>query len=86
MEGSLIVGIIAGSLTSISALPQIIKAIKTREAGDVSVFMFLILITGVSLWMVYGFMKQDMPIIITNGVSVVLNGLMLILKYKYSKK
>ncbi|TDU40455.1 MtN3 and saliva related transmembrane protein [Gelidibacter sediminis] len=72
-----IIGILAGVLTTVAVLPQIIKAIKTREVEDVSPYMFIILCCGVGLWTVYGILKEDWPIIVTNGISFVLNSIML---------
>lgn len=72
-----IIGVLAGVFTTIAVLPQIWKALKTKKVRDVSPFMFIILLMGVLLWTVYGIMKKDWPIIITNGISVILNGTML---------
>lgn len=84
MEG--IIGILAGIFTTIAAVPQIFRAWKTKKVDDVSPKMFLVLTIGVSLWTVYGAMKQDIPIIITNGISTILNITMLILIIKFRKK
>ena len=48
--------------------------------------MFIALCIGVGLWTVYGIMKGDWPIILTNGTSFILNGIMLFFKKKYSAK
>ncbi len=72
-----IIGMAAGIFTTIAVLPQIVKAIKTKKVKDVSPYMFVILCVGVGLWTVYGVMKTDWPIIITNGISFMLNGFML---------
>lgn len=72
-----IIGILAGIFTTLGVLPQIIKAIKTREVKDVSPYMFMILCIGVGLWTVYGILKMDWPIILTNGISLILNAIML---------
>lgn len=72
-----IIGIVAGVLTTVAVLPQIIKAIKTRAVEDVSPYMYIILCCGVGLWTVYGVLKMDWPIIVTNGISFILNGIML---------
>jgi len=74
-----IIGSLAGLFTTIAVLPQIVKAIKTRRVEDVSIFMFAILCLGVGLWTVYGVIKDDLPIIITNGISFILNGIMLVI-------
>lgn len=78
-----IVGIGAGIFTGTSMLPQLIKMFKEKKASQVSVFMLLILIVGLSLWVWYGFLKEDWPIIVTNLFSLVVNIIMMILRYKY---
>ncbi|HXI00720.1 MAG TPA: SemiSWEET transporter [Sphingobacteriaceae bacterium] len=79
-----IIGLIAGILTSSSLIPQLIKTIKMKEAKDISVIMVISLMCGTGLWSYYGFIKDDLPIIVTNGFSFCLNGVMLMLKAKYS--
>lgn len=83
---TLIIGIIAGILTAASMLPQVFKTLKTKKAEHVSPLMLVILICGVSLWFYYGVKKNDLPIIITNGFSVLVNVFMLFLRWKYRKQ
>jgi MtN3 and saliva related transmembrane protein len=78
-----IVGIAAGVLTGTSMLPQLIKMFQEKKASQVSVFMLLILISGLSLWVWYGFLKKDWPIIVTNLFSLAVNIIMVFLRYKY---
>lgn len=80
-----IIGIVAGICTSASLLPQLIKIIKEKKVEDLSLGMFLSLIIGVSLWIVYGVMRDDMPIIFTNAFSFLLNLAILYFRYKYKK-
>jgi MtN3 and saliva related transmembrane protein len=68
-----LVGYTAGILTTSAVIPQIVKAWKTRHVDDISVFMVVILICGVALWTLYGIGNRHWPIIIANGVSVLLN-------------
>jgi MtN3 and saliva related transmembrane protein len=82
----LIIGISAGILTAVSMLPQVLKTIKTKKAEHVSPLMLIVLICGVSLWIVYGVLKNDMPIIFTNGFSVLVNLCMLFLRWRYREK
>ncbi|HYJ63250.1 MAG TPA: SemiSWEET transporter [Parafilimonas sp.] len=82
----LIIGISAGVLTAVSMLPQVFKTIKTKKAEHVSPLMLIILICGVSLWIVYGIFKNDLPIIFTNGFSVLVNLCMLFLRWRYRDK
>jgi MtN3 and saliva related transmembrane protein len=83
---SLIIGISAGVLTAVSMLPQVFKTIKTKKAEHVSPLMLIILICGVSLWIAYGILKNDLPIIFTNGFSVIVNLCMLFLRWRYRNK
>ncbi len=79
-------GLVAGACTTISVLPQIIKAWKTKEVEDVSAGMFAVLMTGVFLWLVYGIIRNDFPIIAANGASLTLNTFMLYLMMRYGRK
>lgn len=81
-----ILGFVAGIFTTIAVLPQIIKSMKTKEVKDVSPIMFGVLMLGVGLWVVYGVLKDDLPIMVTNGISFALNTTMLILMILYRKK
>ena len=79
------IGIIAGTCTSISLLPQLIKTIKEKNGGDISYLMLGILLIGLGLWIWYGVLKEDYPIIITNSVSFTLNILIIFFNIYYRK-
>ncbi|PZD76717.1 SemiSWEET family sugar transporter [Mesonia sp. K7] len=81
-----ILGLLAGICTTSAVIPQIRKAWKTEKVEDVSPFMFAILLLGVGMWVVYGILKNDIPIIATNGLSLLLNFLMLYLFLHFKKK
>ena len=81
-----VIGIAAGTLTAASMMPQLIKTIKEKKAAQVSVLMLVFIITGVALWIWYGILIKDWPIIITNSFSLLLNGVMIYFRYKYRKK
>ncbi|WP_426277815.1 SemiSWEET transporter [Chryseobacterium sp. S-02] len=68
-----ILGIAAGILTSVSMLPQLIKVIRERNVEDLSWVMILVLILGLSLWVWYGFLKNELPIIFSNAFAVLVN-------------
>ncbi|RZK50286.1 MAG: hypothetical protein EOO99_02690 [Pedobacter sp.] len=85
-EYQIYIGIAAGVLTAISAIPQIVKALKTKKVDHVSPIMFIILALGNGLWAFYGMLLNDWPIIITNVFSFCMDILMLILKFLYKKK
>jgi len=86
MKSLEILGLVAGICTSSSVIPQLVKSVQTKKAGDVSWFMFVVLLTGNGLWVYYGAAKNDIPIIATNIFSVSLNIAMLVLKFKYDNK
>lgn len=67
-----IVGTLAAACTSLSYIPQVWKCWKTRQTGDISLRMLCILATGISLWVVYGFIKGDWVIVLANSVSLLL--------------
>lgn len=80
-----IVGLAAGICTSISLLPQLFKLLKHKKAEDISLFYLFILFVGLALWIWYGFLRDDIPILVTNGFSLVINGVVIFLGVKYKK-
>ncbi len=77
-------GYVAGAFTTSSVLPQVIKTLRTKDADDVAISMYVVYLFGIILWIFYGFAREDWSIIITNGITCLLNIVMLILKIKYS--
>lgn len=71
------IGIAAGIFTAVSLLPQLIKMIKEKKANDISIATLLVLFIGIGLWIWYGFMKQDLPIITTNIASLLINAMVI---------
>jgi MtN3 and saliva related transmembrane protein len=80
-----LLGLIAGGLTTISFVPQMIKTWKSRSAKDVSFAMLVTFISGIFLWLIYGFLRQDIAIIAANGVTLIFNFIILGLKIKYKQ-
>ena len=80
-----IIGIAAGVCTAAALLPQLIKTIKEKEAKSLSAFMLIVLIAGNSLWIYYGVLKSDVPIIATNIFSDLVNIFLLFFSIKYKK-
>ena len=77
-----LLGVVAGTLTTISFVPQVVKTWRTRRADDVSLGMLLLFTAGVLLWMIYGLMTGAAPVIAANGVTVVLAIVMVVLKLR----
>ncbi len=80
-----LVGIVAGIFTSNSLMPQLIKTFKTKTAEEISLVMLITLMLGIGLWIFYGILRKDLPIIITNGFSFMLNIILIVLRVKYKK-
>ncbi|PIR76406.1 MAG: hypothetical protein COU32_02215 [Candidatus Magasanikbacteria bacterium CG10_big_fil_rev_8_21_14_0_10_42_10] len=78
-----IIGLLAATGTTISFLPQAIKTIKTKETKDLSLGMYTVLTTGVFLWLVYGIIIKDLPLIAANAVTFMFTSTILILIIKY---
>ena len=78
-----ILGLAAATLTTAAFLPQVIKTWRTRQTRDISLGMFLILCLGICLWLVYGILRDDLPLILANAVTLALAGTILVLKLKY---
>ena len=83
MELTQLIGIGAGVLTAASMIPQVVKMIKEKKASQVSVVMILILVSGIILWIWYGILKDDLPIILTNSLSLLINLVMIVFRIKY---
>lgn len=77
-------GLAAGALTTVSFVPQVIKIWRTKSGNDVSYGMFLLFSLGVLLWLLYGLALGAAPIIIANGITLVLALIVIALKHRYS--
>ena len=84
MDFTTTIGLVAAICTTASYYPQLRKCWETGSAGDLSLRMFLTLAAGVALWVVYGFLKSDIIIIIANAVSLAL--LLGILYFKFRER
>ena len=80
-----IVGLAAGVCTSVSLLPQLIKLLKHKKAEDISLFYLIILFVGLGLWIWYGLLREDIPIVVTNSFSLVINGIIIVLGIRYKR-
>ena len=78
-----IIGYFAAILTTLSFLPQAIKTLKTKDTSGISLIMYSMFTIGVLGWLIYGFIKNDIPIFIANLVTLSLAGVILSLKIKY---
>ena len=77
------VGYAAGFLATAAFVPQVAKTFKERSARDISLVMYLLFCAGVALWLLYGVLIASWPVVISNLVTLVLSGAVLILKLKH---
>ena len=75
-------GLLAGTLTTLSFAPQAVRAWRTRSTGDLSLGMLVVLLAGVLLWLAYGVVRGDPAIVAANAATADLVGLTLSLKKK----
>ena len=78
-----LIGIIASIFTAFSLIPQLVKMVKEKKAGNISLLMLVILFGGLALWIYYGVMVKDNIIIISNSVSILLNMVILFFTLKF---
>jgi MtN3 and saliva related transmembrane protein len=85
MESLLIklLGFAAATCTTLAFAPQFIKVWKTRSTEDISLGMFLAMMLGLVLWLIYGVLCGDAPLVAANAVTMVLAGGILIMKLRY---
>ncbi len=81
-----ILGYIAGTLTTVAFLPQLVKILKNKSAKDISLVTFLVFTTGIFTWLLYGIFTTNLPIIFANSITLVTAILILILKIKYDSE
>jgi len=78
-----ILGLVAGTITSITFLPQVVKIWQTKSAKDLSLVMLLLLMLGVVLWLIYGLVIMNAAIIYTNSMVLAMSLIMLYFKLKF---
>lgn len=80
-----LIGLAAATCTTISFLPQAVKVIRTRDTRSLSLPMYIIFTTGVLLWLIYGLLVRDIPVIAANTITSVFSSIILasIIFYRY---
>lgn len=77
------VGLLAAFCSTAAFLPQVVKTWRTRSTKDISLVMFTVLIVGILLWLAYGIIIRDIPLIVANAVTLVFAGTILFFKLKH---
>lgn len=78
-----LIGLTAACLTTASFVPQAARVWRTKSTKDISLTMFTMMFVGIALWFVYGLLQNDLPLIVANGVTMVLAGSIVVAKLRY---
>ena len=78
-----LIGLAAGTLTTVAFLPQVVKTWRGGSTGDLSLAMYLAFCCGVVLWLVYGLLLGAWPVVVANGATLVLAGIVLAIKLRH---
>ena len=81
-----VLGLFAGALTTLSFLPQVMRTIRTRSARDLSWVWIVMMTAGITSWCVYGLLRPDVPVIVANGITLVLICVLAVLKAHHEKE
>ena len=77
------IGFIGAFCTTVSFIPQALKVIIEKKTESVSLGMYILQVIGLALWLIHGFIINDMPLIISNIISVILALIILVYKIIY---
>ena len=81
-----IIGFAAGTLTTLSFVPQVVKTFRTKSCADLSYGMLLAFAAGITLWTIYGIALREPPIIVANAVTLALIFVILLMKVRYRER
>lgn len=81
-----LLGLVATAFTTSSFVPQVWRTWKTRDVSGISLPTYAIITIGLALWLFYGLLKNDLPLIVANAVMVVLTGAITVMKIRFEQK
>ena len=82
MSATEILGFAAAILTTVSFVPQAIKVIRTRNTDGISLLMYTLFTSGMSMWLIYGFIIGSRPMIISNSITALLSAIILVMTFR----
>lgn len=86
MDWTEAIGLVASTLSSLTFMPQVYRAWKTKSVDDLSLAMMLFVFFSTILWLIYGFGRGALPVIICNGIIFVLSIVLIYFKFSFKKK
>lgn len=81
-----LIGYGAAALTTAAFVPQAVKSWTTRDLSGISLSMYSLFTLGVGLWLVYGLFIGSWPVILANGITLALAGMVLGLKFRHLQR
>ncbi|MES2471237.1 MAG: SemiSWEET transporter [Pseudomonadota bacterium] len=82
----LVLGYAAAFLSTVSFAPQAWKVIRSRKTHDISLGMYLLTVAAFALWLAFGILKREWPLVLSNGICLLLSGFILMMKVLPSSK
>jgi MtN3 and saliva related transmembrane protein len=82
VTGITLIGFAAAFCTTVAFVPQVVRTWRTRSTRDISLAMFVVMTTGVLLWLIYGLLVHDRPLVVANGITFVLSLTILVMKLR----
>jgi len=79
------IGLVAGAITSLAAVPQVVRTYRTRHARDLSIWQPVLLVIGMLLWLIYGIFLRDLPLILANAFSILCYALLIFMKIYFKE-
>lgn len=86
MDWTEVIGLTASGLSSLTFMPQVYRAWKTKSVEDLSMAMLIFIFTSTILWLVYGFGRGSLPVIICNGIIFALSIVLIYFKFSFKKR
>lgn len=86
MDRTEVIGLIASALSSLTFVPQVYRAWKTKSVEDLSFAMMMFVFFSTILWLIYGFERNALPVILCNGIICVLSMVMIYFKFRFGRK
>jgi len=77
------IGYVAACLTTLSFVPQVWHTFSTRDVRGISLGMYSAFTVGVALWLVYGLLLGAWPVVVANGITLVLAMAILVMKLRF---
>jgi len=78
-------GLLAGFLTTVGFVPQIVKGYRSKSMGDLSLYMPILIGVGMLIWLLYGIWLDSLPLILWNVIALTLNMVIIVLILKYGR-